>query len=141
MKHRGMYVSALVCAVFMLALIGCGVKKQSAFIQDSFKPTELTKINYRVLKAGAVGESSGFKLVWIPFVSPTEGTAKLDMLNSLNKEGIQTAGKNIGFANATYDREMRGLLGLIGFPAIVLRADVIEVLGEQQPTEESSPQS
>ena len=142
MKHRGMYVGALICAVFMFTLIGCGKGQyRSAFVAESITPIELTKVKYRTLKTGAVGESSGFKLIWIPFLSPTEGAAKLDMLNSVNKEGIQTAGKNIGFTNATYDREMRGLLGLIGFPAIVLRADVIEVLEVQRPTEESSPQN
>lgn len=118
-----------------------GEKRQSSFVTESLKPVELAQVKYRVLKAGAVGESSGFKLIWIPFVTPTEGAAKLDMLAQLKKEGIDTAGKNIGFANATYDREMRGLLGLIGFPAIVLTADVIEVLERQPPGGGASPQN
>jgi hypothetical protein len=140
MKNWRGYTQAVLCVVFLLGLIGCGTR-QSSFVAQSIKPVELTTVKYRVLKTGAVGESSGFKLIWIPFVSPTEGAAKLDMLANLKKNGIDTTGKNIGFINATSDREMRGLLGLIGFPAIVLVADVIEILGTQTPAQGSPPQN
>jgi len=133
MMMSGKLLRGMCCALLVFGLIGCAKKVNSSFVQESIKPVELTQLNYRVLKAGAVGESSGFKLIWIPFVSPTEGDAKLDMLARLNKEGIQTAGKNIAFTNTTHNREMRGLFGLIGFPAIVLVSDVIEVQGRQTP--------
>ncbi|MGQ0693988.1 MAG: hypothetical protein ACT4OL_00245 [Nitrospiraceae bacterium] len=141
MKNRTIYVRAVLCALLLLSLIGCGRQYQSSFAAESIKPVDLAKVKYRVLKTGAVGESSGFKLIWIPLVSPTEGEAKLDMLARLNKEGIQTAGKNIGFTNATYNREMRGLFGLIGAPAVVLTADVVEILERQAPAEGSPPQN
>lgn len=140
MKSRSRYICGMLSVLLLIGLIGCGSKRQGAFVAESMKPTDLLNVKYRALKAGAVGESSGFRLIWIPFVSPTEGAAKLDMLAQLKKQGIDVSGKNIGYANATQDREMRGLLGLIGFPAIVLVADVIEILGREAPAQESSPQ-
>lgn len=140
MKNPRNYICGTLSILLLIGLIGCGSKRQGSFVAESMKPADLLNVKYRVLKAGAVGESSGFRLIWIPFVSPTEGAAKLDMLAQLKKQGIDVSGKNIGYANATQDREMRGLLGLIGFPAIVLVADVIEILGREAPAQESSPQ-
>jgi hypothetical protein len=55
------------------------------------------------------------------------------MLERLQKEGINTSGKNLGFANVTSDRGGFGFIGLIGAPTITLSADVIEILGEASP--------
>jgi hypothetical protein len=51
-----------------------------------------------------------------PFVGPTESAAMLNMLAPLKEAGIDIAGKNIGFANATSDKHGVGLLGLIAPP-------------------------
>jgi hypothetical protein len=99
----------------------------------------LAKLKYKTLKTGAVGVSHGFKFLWIPFASPSEADAKQDMLEQLQKEGINTAGKNIGFANATSDRGGFGFIGLIGTPKITLSADVIEILGEAPAAPVSTP--
>jgi hypothetical protein len=133
MKNSGIISIALVFLLVMGGLVGCARPSHSSFADQAVKPLDLVKLKYRTLKAGAVGESVGFKLVWIPFVSPTESAAKLDMLARLKKEGIDIAGKNIGFANATADRSGVGLFGLIGAPTITLTADVIEILGEASP--------
>jgi hypothetical protein len=116
----------------MLAMttVGCRSAHHSAFAEQAIRPHQLAKLNYKTLKSGAIGESTGFKLLWIPFASPSEADAKRDMLERLQKEGINTAGKNIGFANATSDRGGFGFIGLIGAPTITLSADVIEILGE-----------
>jgi len=92
-----------------------------------------------MLKAGAVGESTGFRFICIPFASPTDAEAKRDMLDRLKQEGIDTKGKNIAFTNATADKGGIGFIGLIGAPSITLTADVIEILGEQVPQEPASP--
>ena len=132
MNNRSRYVGVLLCVVFMLSLIGCGGKAyQSSFAAQAVKPTDLMKVKHRVLQSGAVGESTGFKLLWIPFVRPTEADAKNDMLDRLNKAGISTAGKNLAFSNVTADRGGFGFIGLIGAPSIRLSADVIELLGEE----------
>ena len=127
------FTTILICIVFSATFIGCGKGTYSKFVEDSIKPTELAQMNYRVLKPGAEGTDIGFKFLWIPFVNPTESAAKLDLLARLKDEGIDTAGKNIAFSNATYDRSGVGLFGLIGAPTITLVADVIEVLPEGQP--------
>ncbi len=84
---------------------------------------QLAKLHYKTLKTGAVGESTGFKFLWIPFASPSETDAKRDMLERLQKEGINTSGKNVAFANATSDRGGFGFIGLIGAPTITLSAE------------------
>jgi hypothetical protein len=116
--------------VLLTALVGCKSHGVSAFTAQAVKPTDLMKVKYRVLKTAAVGTDTGFKLLWIPFVSPSEADAKADMLQRLTMEGISTAGKNIAFTNATSDRGGFGFIGLIGAPSIKLTADVIELLGD-----------
>jgi hypothetical protein len=116
-----------------LGMVSCRSTYESAFTNQAIKPVDLAKIKYRTLKSGAVGESTGFKFLWIPFASPSEAEAKRDMLDRLQKEGISTAGKNIAFTNATADRGGFGFIGLIGAPTITLTADVVEILGEAHP--------
>ena len=137
MKKR-IFTTILLCIIFSATFIGCGKRASSKFIEDSFKPRELLKLDYRVLKSGAEGTDTGFKLVWIPLVSPTESAAKLDLLARLKDEGIDTTGKNIAFSNATYDRAGNGLFGIIGAPTITLVADVIEILPQVPPQTLSS---
>ena len=137
MKNRRFVVSSVLCAILVVGAIGCstsrGLSYQSSFADQSVKPVDLVKLKYRMLKAGAVGESYGFKFIWILFAGPTDGAAKRDMLDRLKKEGIDTTGKNIAFTNATADKGGFGFIGLIGAPAITLTADVIEILGEAPP--------
>lgn len=130
MRRSWLVVTGMLCVVLLTAQVGCSKPFVSSFAAQAVKPTDLIKIKHRVLKAGAVGRDTGFKLLWIPFISPSEADAKADMLESLSKEGISTAGKNIAFSNVTADRGGFGFIGLIGAPSIKLGADVIELLGE-----------
>lgn len=134
MRRSWLVVSGILFVVLAIGPIGCKKQFVSSFAAQAVKPTDLVKVKHRVLKTGAVGTDTGFKLLWIPFVSPSEADAKADMLERLNKEGISTAGKNIVFSNVTADRGGFGFIGIIGAPSIKLGADVIEILGE-----ESSP--
>lgn len=140
MKDARMRTVVLI-GLLAMAVVGCRSTYQSAFADQAIRPNQLAKIHYKTLKSGAIGESTGFKFLWIPFVSPSEADAKHDMLERLQKEGITTAGKNIGFANATADRGGFGFIGLIGTPTITLSADVIEILGEGSPAANSPPPS
>ncbi|HEU4503828.1 MAG TPA: hypothetical protein VFR79_03310 [Nitrospira sp.] len=139
MKH--VHVIALVLVVLAVGAVGCRSPHHSAFAEQAIRPNQLVKLNYKTLKTGAIGESTGFKFLWIPFASPSEADAKRDMLERLQKEGINTSGKNIAFANATSDRGGFGFIGLIGAPTITLTADVIEILGEASPAPLVSPQN
>ncbi|MEP6958615.1 MAG: hypothetical protein ABI980_07775 [Nitrospirota bacterium] len=140
MKHSRMIFTAFVFLLAIGGLMSCTSKFQSGFLNQAIMPTDLLHIKYRMLKAGAVGESTGFKFLWIPFVSPTEGAAKRDMVDQLKKEGIDVAGKKIAFTNAFADKGGFGFIGLIGAPTITLTADVIELLGEA-PSEAVPPRN
>lgn len=118
----------LLCLLLFVGVVGCSAKRESNFVRDSVRAVDLPKLKYRMVKPGAMGEDIGFKLVWIPFVSPSDGAAKLDMIERMRKEGIETAGKNIAFTNATSNRSGTGLFGFVGWPTITLVADVIEIL-------------
>ena len=114
-------------------VVGCKSTYHSSFADQAVKPVDLAKLNYRTLKAGAVGDSTGFTFIWIPFASPSDGEARRDMLDRLRKEGVETNGKNIAFTNVTADKGGFGFIGLIGTPTIILTADVIEILSGQKP--------
>ena len=140
MKHVHLLIVALTCALAIGGLTACRSAYHSTFADQALKPNQLVKMKYRTLKSGAVGESTGFKFLWIPFASPSEADAKRDMLEQLQKEGVNTTGKNIAFANVTSDMGGFGFIGLIGAPKITLVADVIEILGEASP-QAVSPQN
>ena len=140
MRRSWLTVTGMLGVVLLTTLVGCKSHFVSSFTAQAVKPTDLLKVKYRVLKTTAVGTDTGFKLLWIPFVSPSEADAKADMIEQLTKEGISTAGKNIAFTNATADKGGIGFIGLIAVPRIKLTADVIELLGEDHsPT--SAPQN
>jgi len=133
MKHGQSLIVTVACILAIGAMVSCRSTYQSAFANQAMKPVDLAKIKYRTLKSGAIGESTGFKFLWIPFASPSETDAKRDMLERLQKEGVSTTGKNIAFTNATADQGGFGFIGVIGAPKITLSADVIEILGEASP--------
>jgi len=133
MRRSWLTVTGMLGVVLLTTLVGCKSHFVSSFAAQAIKPTDLIKVKYRVLKTTAVGTDTGFKLLWIPFLSPSEADAKADMIERLTKEGISTAGKNIAFTNATADKGGIGFIGLIAVPRIKLTADVIELLGEEPP--------
>ena len=139
MKHARIVIVAFAYLFAIGGWVSCSSTYHSSFADQAINPAVLAKVKYRTLKSGAVGESTGFKFLWIPFASPSEADAKRDMLERLQKEGVNTAGKNIAFTNATSDRGGFGFIGLIGAPTITLTADVIEMLGEAPPQAVTPP--
>jgi hypothetical protein len=115
----------------------------STFVNDSLKGQQLAQTKHRLLKQGAVGNSTGFTVLWLPMSRPTESEARRDMVNRLNQEGINLKGLAISYANATKERSGFSLLGVIATPRITLTADIIEVLEEPpitgRPTEPLVP--
>lgn len=122
-----------VCGLFVLAagilLLGFAggcetgggrIKGQSTDIGVS-----LTKKNYRLIKAGACGESTGFRLFGvIPFASPSYADAKRRLYDSVD---IQLEGKAIALVNQTEDHSLLYLI-LFSIPKLTLTADIIEYL-------------
>jgi len=138
MKRGHTVIVAFACMLLIVGTVSCRSDYHSGFVSQSMKPAELARVKYRTLKSGAVGDSTGFKFLWIPFASPSEADAKQDMLERLQKEGVSTTGKNIAFTNATADKGGFGFIGLIGAPKITLTADVVEILGEASPQQPAS---
>lgn len=82
--------------------------------------------NYKVVKAGAKGESSGFYLLGIlPIVSPNYADAKADLYFS---SGELLEGRSIALANQTQDSSTLYLI-LFSVPRITVTADIIEFTG------------
>lgn len=123
----------LVPLLVLIGLLGCG-QNYSSFGQGSVSTAGLTKKNYRVIKTGVSGESTGFTLLWfIPIVPPSASDAKQQMYDQLKAEGIDMTGRAVALANATEDRGGLNFI-IFGIPSVKLTADVIEFLDET-PTE------
>jgi hypothetical protein len=79
--------------------------------------------NYKMIKAGARGESGGFMLLGIiPFTLPNYADAKSDLYKSV---GERLEGRSIALANQTYDTSTLYLI-LFSIPKITITADVVE---------------
>ncbi|MFH0784872.1 MAG: DUF6567 family protein [Pseudomonadota bacterium] len=82
--------------------------------------------NYKVVKAGAKGESSGFYLFGIiPLFSPNYADAKANLYYS---SGELFEGRSIALTNQTQDRSTLYLI-LFSVPRITVTADIIEFTG------------
>ena len=82
-----------------------------------------------MIKAGAIGHSSGFKLLGIiPFASPNYAEAKTDLYKSV---GEPLTGRSVALANQTEDRSSIYLI-LFSIPKVTITADVIEFTDKAQ---------
>jgi hypothetical protein len=108
-------------AALVLALVLAGCVSRGKLEQSGGTRVELGQKNYRVLKAGAIGEDWGWRLFCLlPFANPNYATAKSHLYR-----GVQVEGKATGLANLTEDRS--GLCFLFfSLDKLTLSADVIE---------------
>lgn len=141
MRRKRSALALLVLLAVMGGPVSCKrALPPSAFVNDSLKGQQLAQTKHRLLKQGAVGNSTGFTALWIPISRPTESEARQDMVNRLKQEGISLKGLAISYANATRERGGFSLLGLLATPKITLTADIVEVLEEPRiagwPTEQ-----
>jgi len=117
-KGRGALVA--VCLLVVLLAIGCS--STGTFPQTSGTQVDLSRKNFRIVKANAVGTSSGFKLFgFIPFAAPRYSVA----MSNLYKEAGLTEGKAQTLTNVTQENSNLYLL-LFSIPKLTIRADVIE---------------
>ena len=117
---------ALILAVGITALTGCA--SSGAFRgQATSAEVSLTKKNYKVIKVGAKGESSGFRLLGIiPISSPNYAEAKEALYKSV--EG-SLEGRAIALVNQTEDVSTLYLI-LFSIPKVTISADIIEYIDE-----------
>jgi hypothetical protein len=84
----------------------------------------LSQKNYRVIQTGATGKDFGFRLLFIPIVSPDYADAKANLYKSV---GQTLTGRAIALANQTEDKSMLDLI-LFQIPRVMITADVIEFI-------------
>ena len=121
----------LVAAACSLLVFGTGCSSQGEFRQATGAGVSLSENNYRIIKVGASGESSGFKLLGVvPIVSPTYAGAKRELYKST---GISFEGRSVALANQTEDRSNIYLI-LFSVPSITITADVVEFTGQSKNT-------
>jgi outer membrane PBP1 activator LpoA protein len=83
----------------------------------------LSRNNYKVIKAAARGDSSGFNLLGIiPLASPSYANAKTALYKSVQEP---LNGKAVALANQMEERHGTYLI-LFSIPTLTLTADVIE---------------
>jgi hypothetical protein len=119
---------SLLLALSVTALVGCATSDRGEFKgQSTSAGVGLTKKNYKVIKVGAKGESSGFKLLGlIPLANPSYSDAK-DMLYKSIGEPLE--GRAVALVNQTEDDSSVYLI-LFSIPTIKISADVIEYIDE-----------
>lgn len=122
-------ILALLALLILPGLFACS-ENRGSFGQGSVSSANLTKSNYRVLKTGVSGESSGFTFLFFHIVPPSAADAKERMYEKLKAEGIDIRGRAIALANATEDRGGLNLI-IFGIPTIKLTADIIEFVDEK----------
>ncbi len=93
MRRKRSALALLVLLAVMGGPVSCKrALPPSAFVNDSLKGQQLAQTKHRLLKQGAVGNSTGFTALWIPMSRPTESEARQDMVNRLKQEGINLKG-------------------------------------------------
>ena len=92
---------------------------------------DLVGNNYKMLKPGASGSSSGFKLLGlIPFFEPSYAEAKTNLYNST---GLDLTGHAVALANQTEDHSNMYLI-LFSIPKVTVTADIVEFIGKPNDT-------
>jgi len=115
-------LSLAALSVVSLVLPGCASKGEFRG-QSTGTSVSLAGSNYKVIKAGATGQSSGFNLLGIiPLASPNYGEAKAALYKSV---GEPLTGRSVALANQTEDRSSVYLL-LFSVPKVTITADVVE---------------
>jgi len=111
-------LSALVC----VSTVGC-VASKGEFRQQTATSVGLDSNNYKVVKAGVRGESTGFKILGIiSLAAPSYADAKAALYQNT---GENLTGRSIALANQTEDSSGINLL-IFQIPKVTITADVVE---------------
>ena len=119
-------VAALTAATLLSA--GCSSSRVENTMPSTQTQVNLTHANYKVVKAGAVGRSYGFRFLLgiIPIAAPSTAAAREDLYHNV---GQPVNGKSIALVNVVEDRSTTWLL-LFSIPKVVLTGDVVEFTQE-----------
>jgi hypothetical protein len=114
----------------MLMAVGCASTKVQNSAPSTQTQVNLTHGNYKMIKAGAVGRSYGFRFLLgiIPITAPSTAAARADLYRSLDQP---VNGKSVALVNVTEDRSTTWLL-LFSVPKLVITGDVVEFENDGQ---------
>lgn len=116
-------LTTIAASLALALLAGCATNHTSLSSPSTQTAVALNQGNYRVIKAGAIGKSYGFRLLGIlPFASASVSRARADMYKNL---GLDIQGKAVALANTTEDKSGIYLI-LCYIPIRTVQADVIE---------------
>jgi len=111
---------AAVCLLIMFLAVGC--TSTGTYPATSGTQVDLSRKNFRIVKANATGSSSGFKLLgFIPITAATYSEAMSELYNNA---GV-TEGTAQTLTNVTQENSTLYLL-LFSIPKLTVRADIIE---------------
>jgi hypothetical protein len=120
-------------ALVALTLAACGGRGRMD--EGTNTGVVLSHNNYRVLKAGATGTSTGFWFLFIPIVTRSYAAAQADLYRSV-KEPLE--GRSVALANKTEDTSLFTLL-LFSLPRLTITADVVEFTDSPTATPRQPP--
>lgn len=116
-------LTTIAAGLALALLAGCATNHTSLSSPSTQTAVALNQGNYRVIKAGAIGKSYGFRLLGIlPFASASVSKARANMYKNL---GLDIQGKAVALANSTEDKSGIYLI-LFYIPVRTVQADVIE---------------
>jgi len=124
-----------IVAAAMLALTVAACSSRGQMDQGTNTGVVLSHNNYRVLKAGASGTSTGFWFLFIPIVPRSYADAQADLYKSV---GEPLQGRSVALATKTEDRTFFTLL-LFSLPRLTVTADVVEFTDSPTATPRQAP--
>ncbi|MCX6719036.1 MAG: hypothetical protein NTZ38_01525 [Candidatus Taylorbacteria bacterium] len=133
MSYLNMKIPLAVVGVIAATMVGCSTRVDTPSTQTA---VSLNQGNYRIVKAGAIGKSKGFRLLGIlPFWSASYSKARANLYKNL---GTEVQGKPTALANTTQDKS--GVYFILGYvPIRTVQADVIEYIDPNHPTVNMGP--
>ena len=103
---------------------GCASSRVENKMPSTETQVSLSHGNYKMIKAGAVGRSYGFRFLLgiIPIAAPNTAAARSDLYRNV---GQPVNGKSVALVNVSEDRSTTWLL-LFSVPKLVITGDVVE---------------
>lgn len=130
-----------VLSATMILVAGCASSRVENNMPSTQTQIDLNHGNYKVVQAGAVGRSYGFRFLLgiIPITAPSTAAAREDLYRNV---GESVNGKSVALVNVVEDRSTTWLL-LFSVPKIVITGDVVEFAPEgnaqAQPVQATPP--
>lgn len=117
------YVLSMIAGFVVSVLVGC--TSMGVMPHGTGTTTDLTRANFRIVKANVRGEDSGFWLLgFIPITSPSIINAMDQLQHQAGSEG-----RAVTLVNVTQE-ERNAYFILFSIPRVVIRADAVEFLPE-----------